>query len=134
MDGLSLFCYGPTGSPDVVYEVLDTHPDCSNLHIYKARLPDHKQVAVRNASYSAVIPHQGDYVDGLLVDGLSDQDLRHIDYFEGYEFASVPVKVQLIDPIDIRHGDHEGRIEINNNTFKAGLCYIWNDSYDRLEL
>ncbi|KAG7811993.1 hypothetical protein KL921_002259 [Ogataea angusta] len=103
--------------------------------MYKARLPDHKQVAVRNASYSAVIPQQGDYVDGLLVVGLSEQDLRHMDYFEGYEFASVPVKVQLFDPIDTRHSDHHGgRSETSNATFKAGLCYIWNDSYDRLEL
>ncbi|KAG7746246.1 hypothetical protein KL912_004506 [Ogataea haglerorum] len=103
--------------------------------MYKARLPDHKQVAVRNANYSAVIPHQGDYVEGLLVDGLSDQDLRHMDYFEGYEFASVPVKVQLLDPIDIRHSDqHSGRTGVSSKPFKAGLCYIWNDSYDRLEL
>ncbi|KAH3661338.1 hypothetical protein OGAPHI_006745 [Ogataea philodendri] len=120
-------------SPQVVLDVLDVNRDTPKIDVYQARLPGYNQVAVKDAKYSAAIPFKNHSIDGILVDGLTDQDLRYMDFFEGYEFRSVKVMVDILHKIVIENNTQFVTKTEELNTSRQSLCYVWNDSYERLE-
>jgi gamma-glutamylcyclotransferase (GGCT)/AIG2-like uncharacterized protein YtfP len=98
-----------------------------DLHFSLARLQDHARHHIRGADYpalvSAVVHHtlagnnatKNPSVQGVLVSGLSEQDMKLLDAWEGDEYERVEVSVQLED-----------------GSSRLAQAYLWRDSAERL--
>ncbi len=82
----NLFAYGTLMWPEVLEGVIGRR-----LKGRPATLTGFLRLRVIGEHYPAVIPSPGDEVDGLLYDGLTDTDFRHLDRFEGEEYDRVTV-------------------------------------------
>ncbi|ODV86931.1 hypothetical protein CANARDRAFT_27283 [[Candida] arabinofermentans NRRL YB-2248] len=98
-----------------------------------AILHNYKRNRVKDAQYPAIVESPGSTTEGILIEGLSIFDLKHMDYYEGLEFNRVRVQVEKLGPIKVKDNFEqiltkcEGKGEIVSTE-----CYIWVDSPDRL--
>lgn len=89
-----LFFYGTLRDPAVLAVVLGRSVD--KIVIQAAVLPDYEVCAVKGREFPFARRAQGLMASGVLVSGLSDQDVARLEYYEGaYLFTLVPVSVQV---------------------------------------
>ncbi len=55
-----------------------------------------RRVFVAGRPYPMLIPQVGGRVEGLLVKGLSDQDIERLAFYEGWEYVTEPVSVRTL--------------------------------------
>lgn len=80
-------CYGYTNPPETI----------RNLHTFSpAVLHGYCRHRVEGADYPAVVREDGHSVRGVYVTGLTDENMRKLDYFEGSEYERITVDVQLV--------------------------------------
>ncbi|KAF9030968.1 hypothetical protein BDZ89DRAFT_1013372 [Hymenopellis radicata] len=104
MPAHSAFFYGTLMHPKILTRVIKNGG--SHLTICPAVLLDHTRHVVRNADYPGVAPlsrtkdlfdreltREESCVRGTLVFGLTDADIKHLDSFEGEEYARKIVEV-----------------------------------------
>lgn len=91
-------------SDQVFYKVISEEHNQQEIrkHQYKlihnVTLRDYKRCQVRGELYPASIKSIGDKVSGVLISsGLTSEDIRFLDEFEGDEYSRVPVEVVLND-------------------------------------
>lgn len=71
--------------------------DIQSLYTFRpAILHDHCRYKVEFAEYPGVIASPGDAVRGVVVTGLSPEDVHLLDWFEGAEYAKKQVKVRVL--------------------------------------
>lgn len=61
-----------------------------------AVLFDHIRLRLRDLDYPGVVPRQDSQVEGMLVHGISEQQMLRLDMFEGEEYQRMEVEVQEI--------------------------------------
>ncbi|GAM83978.1 hypothetical protein ANO11243_019680 [Dothideomycetidae sp. 11243] len=149
MGDRSLFFYGTLLHPAILSRVIHgpSNPTFNEHNTYvttcSAVLPAHSRHRVRGADYPAVIPESAPDagVRGTLARGLTDNDVRRLDIFEGDEYARLPVKViPLLDQghSSMKGRNHESDHESAEKTSVApeevqAETYIWIASRNRLE-
>lgn len=79
------FFYGTLTDPDVLGLVLG-RSDLAEV-ARPATLPGYRRVRVEGETYPALVADPAGEVDGIVVEGLDDEDDRRIRYFEDYNFA-----------------------------------------------
>jgi hypothetical protein len=118
-------------APEVLYRVCfgesrrrDTAA-IAKLSIRPAILHDHCRHKVIVVDYPAVIPQTGASVRGTYVTGLSDRDIRNLDWFEGDEYAR-----KFVMPVLLKENQKGEMIEAGEMVAET---YIWVDGVERLE-
>ncbi|POR36027.1 Protein AIG2 [Tolypocladium paradoxum] len=99
------FFYGTLMAPEVFFSVCygDKLPPKAirDLHTFThANLNDHCRYRVQYADYPGVVPEKGRKVRGVYATGLTDANMKKLDYFEGSEYERVKVKVELLQKKD----------------------------------
>ncbi|MGC1496049.1 MAG: NUDIX domain-containing protein [Sulfitobacter sp.] len=62
------------------------------LDVTAAVLPDHLVSSVAEGPFPTIAPSMGDHADGILVRGLSDDDIARLDFYEGsFEYDLLPI-------------------------------------------
>lgn len=89
-----------------------------------AILANHRRHRVRDADYPAIIPvpnEQGSTVRGTFVSGLSKEDVRRLDVFEGDEYVRVGVWVRLLPTASASSDAIPGSMSSSNEAAGAPL-------------
>ncbi len=81
---MNLFAYGTLMWPEVLAAVMGRRMESA-----PAVLKDHKRLRVKGQCYPAVVPSQGDSVEGALYRGLTAEEFRRLDLFEGAEYDRI---------------------------------------------
>ncbi|PQE20660.1 disease resistance Aig2 protein [Rutstroemia sp. NJR-2017a BBW] len=95
------FFYGTLMAPEVLYRVLynisktPTNPSLLKT-ITPAVLPDYCRHKVRYADYPGIVAESGHTVRGTYVTGLTPDNVRNLDLFEGSEYVRKEVTVRLL--------------------------------------
>ena len=87
-----IFCYGTLQVPEVMRAVTGRFYEGK-----KATLPGYAMYRVKDAEYPGIVPSYNRETEGTLFSGLSDEDLKVLDAFEGNFYARHSVKVDLQD-------------------------------------
>ena len=85
-----LFFYGTLRHRPLLEIVLGK--ECADLDVTEAVLPDHLVSAVAEGPFPTIAPQKGAEARGLLVRGMTAQDIARLDYYEGgfdYDLAAV---------------------------------------------
>lgn len=85
---INTFVYGSLMF-DAVWDLLITN----RYQKTAVRLEGHARVCVKGEVYPGLIKAEGRSVDGILVTGVCDADIRILDRFEGEHYRRVPVEV-----------------------------------------
>ncbi|WP_456482022.1 gamma-glutamylcyclotransferase family protein [Methanopyrus sp.] len=98
-----VFAYGTLTDPEVVVSVLDRLPTI----VYPAVLEGY-ELALEDVGgrYNTIREREGSEVKGALLVGLSDEDIRAIDRYEGYPVLYEREKVEVRTPL----GDYEAYV------------------------
>ncbi|VDC04759.1 unnamed protein product [Peniophora sp. CBMAI 1063] len=109
MSTTNAFFYGTLCHPRILQRVIGN--DGSHLRICPAVLLDYTRHHVAGADYPAIIPYartkelvkveltpEDRSVRGTLVTGLTSNDIRLLDIFEGSEYTRDPVRVHPLGP------------------------------------
>ena len=120
-----IFVYGTLCSPQVLQVLLGRTPALS-----PARLQGHARYSVRHVLYPATIPtpHQPhQQVDGFLLQDLTRQEEKLLDWFEGDEYSRVLVQVHC--------ETKSTTMTSNTSTITSAQVYLWKDHLmDKLDL
>lgn len=85
-----LFFFGTLRHLPLLEVVLGRSVDAQT--VVPACLPHHEACAVAEELFPALVPARGSEAEGVIVEGLSDQDLERLNYYEGgfdYDLTSV---------------------------------------------
>jgi hypothetical protein len=82
----------------VCHRVEHPHPDLiSHLRFTPALLRNYSRRKVLRADYPGLIAQPSHTVLGTLITGLSDADVRRLDFFEGHMYERVVVEVEALE-------------------------------------
>jgi hypothetical protein len=70
----------------------------AKISIQDAILHDHCRYHVQFADYPGMVPEKGQSVRGTYVAGLTDDNIKFLDWFEGTEYIKAKVKPFLLRP------------------------------------
>jgi len=128
----SAFFYGTLMHPKILKQVLDN--DASHLHICPAILTDFTRHKVKFADYPAIMPYEQSKkllgreltaeersVRGTLVAGLTLQDIRFLDIFEGFQYDRLLVNVHPLGPFTPIRTDTTATSEVGDKLIPAAL-------------
>ncbi|ORX97535.1 hypothetical protein K493DRAFT_336516 [Basidiobolus meristosporus CBS 931.73] len=87
----SLFVYGTLMSPEVISRVIATLQCSTGLSRLTFRPASLK---VLGAQYPAIVQSKLDSVEGIVVSGLSQEDIALLDLYEGEQYRRVSVQVE----------------------------------------
>jgi gamma-glutamylcyclotransferase (GGCT)/AIG2-like uncharacterized protein YtfP len=87
-----IFCYGTLQVPEVMKAVTGRLYEGE-----KALLPGYAMYRVKDAEYPGIVPSYKGETEGTLCSGLTDEDLKVLDAFEGNFYARHSVEVHLRD-------------------------------------
>ena len=75
-----LFLFGTLQHRPLLEAVLGV---CDHLDLTEAALPDHEVCAVSEGPFPTIVPQKNGLAPGCVVNGLTDDDLARLDYYEG---------------------------------------------------
>jgi len=110
-----LFVYGSLLHPKLLRDVLQTSVQTWTAR--EATLRGFSRKRVRDKLYPAVVPEASGRVDGLLLRGLSLDQMRLLDAYEGEDYYRQEVSVELVE---------------SGQDVRAAV-YVWNSSLDFLD-
>ena len=92
-DGMiSFFCYGTLRHLPLLKIVLGR--DLGTLDMADAVLPDHAVYWAKDQTFPMIVAQAGAQAQGLLIRGLSDEDVARLDFYEsGFDYDLSPVHV-----------------------------------------
>lgn len=85
---MNLFAYGTLMWPEVLESVIGRRPAGE-----PAVLSGFRRLRVKGEHYPAMVRSAGDSVEGVLYRGLTDEEFRHLNLFEGAEYNRAEVHV-----------------------------------------
>ena len=88
------FVYGTLMAEEVLHGLLGRVPCIRTA----AALPNFVRYGVRGLVFPAIIPRDGASTSGLLLDGLTDREVRWLDWFEDNVERGCDVR-QLLEPV-----------------------------------
>lgn len=94
---MNLFIYGTLRDKQVREMVLGRPVAASDLT--KAYAPDFASFKVADVAYPCLLPTKGQIAEGLLLTGLSDDDIARLDTFEGVNYKRVPLSIMVGDKV-----------------------------------
>lgn len=129
------FFYGTLMAPTVLWRVIHGTP---NPHEFQkqqttssaALLAGYERRKVKYCDYPAITPCEGGNVRGLLVTGLKDMDLVHLDTFEGNQYTRQMVKVKVLK--DLAADEKAAETASEEDKTVETETYVWS-SRDALE-
>ncbi|KDQ15803.1 hypothetical protein BOTBODRAFT_76654, partial [Botryobasidium botryosum FD-172 SS1] len=146
----SAFFYGTLMHPDVLRRVIEN--DASHLKTCPAILMGYTRHHVKECDYPAIVPYEKSKalfpqdiapdercVRGVLVTGLSEEDIRLLDIFEGDEYVREEVQVKVLSPLEpvgtaapemLLSPSEPLPAELSGGT--AADAYIWSAPISRL--
>ncbi|MBI3443979.1 MAG: gamma-glutamylcyclotransferase [Magnetospirillum sp.] len=86
-----MFIFGTLMDPHVREAVLGRNP--AGLNLEAGRLEGWRLAHVAGRAYPMLIPHPTGRVEGILLHGLTDEDRRRLDYYEGDEYVCVELEI-----------------------------------------
>ncbi|OBT88593.1 hypothetical protein VE02_03940 [Pseudogymnoascus sp. 03VT05] len=145
-NGQTAFVYGTLMVPQILYRVCygTENPRTeliSHLRLSPALLRNYSRRKVLNADFPAVIAQKDHTVLGTLISGLTKEDVKWLDQFEGDMYKRVFVKVEALETeVFDAHGNIKAKAMEKVNASKEGEknmvraeTYVWDLSKDRLE-
>lgn len=114
---MKLFVYGSLMNEEVLTSLLG----CRFIKT-KAFLADYKCLAVSGADYPAIRPERGSVVAGEVVEGLTPQQVRDLDIFEGEYYQRVPVIVVTEKNMENQCETYVFKPEYYNLLTNSGWC------------
>ncbi|CZR69550.1 related to disease resistance protein aig2 [Phialocephala subalpina] len=115
-------CYGTSK----VHEFPILQRAASKLEIRPALLYNYCRHRVLEADYPAIIPQQGHTVRGTYVTGLTDDNIRKLDRFEGSQYSRQKVNVTILSD-----GQEKGEVvEAQTYIWSAGVDYLEKQEWD----
>lgn len=98
----------------------------AKLNIRPALLYNHCRHRVLDADYPAIIPQQGHTVRGTYVTGLTDDNIKQLDRFEGDQYLRQKVNVTVLS-----EGQEKGEVvEAQTYIWSAGVDYLEKREWD----
>ncbi len=90
------------------------------LTVKPAILHNYCRHKVHRADYPGIIPQEGKSVLGVYVTGLTGNNIRNLDWFEGPQYSREKVKVKLLEGVKVMElGGTEGQeVEAETYVFK----------------
>jgi hypothetical protein len=137
------FFYGTLMAPSVLYRVIYGNPQPLDYQKQQtssapALLEGYERRKVQGCDYPAITACGGGCVRGLLVKGLRDMDLVHLDTFEGSQYTREVVKVRVL-----REGEKEEKGGENaeakadevgsESELVEAQTYVWSEGTEWLE-
>lgn len=125
------FFYGTLMAPTVMWRVIHgtTSPDQfqkQQTTQAPALLTGYERRKVKGCDYPAITPCEGGSVRGLLVTGLKDMDLLHLDTFEGDQYTRQDVKVKVLQDLG---PDHKAEVAASpGDEMMDAQTYVWCSS------
>jgi hypothetical protein len=110
----------------VIYGTSDirTYPTlvarAAQLKIQPAILRDYCRHRVRNADYPGVISQEGESVRGTYVTGLTDADMKRLDFFEGSEYDRKKVQAVILAEGETHAGQDAKEVDTETYVYTAG--------------
>ncbi|KAF8847901.1 hypothetical protein BDZ45DRAFT_811206 [Acephala macrosclerotiorum] len=115
-------CYGTSK----VHEFPVLAQAAAKLKIRPALLYNHCRHRVLEADYPAIMPHQGHTVRGTYVTGLTDDNIKQLDRFEGDQYSRQKVNVTVLSD-----GQEKGEVvEAETYMWSAGVDYLEKREWD----
>uniref|UniRef100_A0A0A9VPL8 Putative gamma-glutamylcyclotransferase n=1 Tax=Arundo donax TaxID=35708 RepID=A0A0A9VPL8_ARUDO len=113
----SVFVYGSLMAEEVVRAVLKRVPPAA-----PALLPNHHRFNIKDRIYPAILPVESKKVAGMVIMGVTDEELEVLDAFEDVEYTRARVEISLniskpCKPVD------------SSETMLADT-YVWSDAED----
>ena len=129
------FFYGTLMLPAILNRVIQNPSiaiPSSRITTSPAVLPAFRRHRVKRADYPAILPSKDKdaSVQGVLVCGLSDADMRRLDRFEGDEYRRRDVQVQVLEAKNEKSNGHG---EDRDNKMVRAETYVWIAGKDQLE-
>ncbi|WVZ78641.1 hypothetical protein U9M48_026321 [Paspalum notatum var. saurae] len=105
----NVFVYGSLMADEVVRAILNRVPPA-----VPAILPDYHRFSIKGRIYPAILPVQSKRVAGLVITGVTEEELQVLDAFEDVEYTRTRVEVSLTDSSEKMLAD----------------AYVWSDAED----
>ncbi|XP_039844709.1 AIG2-like protein D [Panicum virgatum] len=105
----SVFVYGSLMADEVVRAILKRVPPAA-----PALLPNYHRFNIKGRIYPAILPAESKKVAGMVIMGVTDEELRLLDAFEDVEYTRTRVEISLADPSEKMLAD----------------TYVWSDAED----
>jgi hypothetical protein len=103
----------------------------AKLSIHDAILHDYCRHRVAHADYPGMVPQKGASVRGTYVAGLTDGDIRNLDWFEGSEYVKERVRPFLLKPDGMNGGLREAeRVDAETYIFTGGFGRLEEAEWD----
>ena len=118
---VDLFLYGTLRYVPLLELVLGRGGDA--LKVAAAYLPEHQVYQVQDQPFPAIAAAVGERAKGILVRGLSQDDLDALNYYEGgFDYALQPVEVQLETGGTAQVQRSTSRRRVRGNWRNLGAC------------
>jgi hypothetical protein len=102
----------------------------SKLTIQPALLHDYCRHHVRGVDYPGIIAQKGESVRGTYVTGLTEVDIRRLDYFEGSEYTRQKVQALLISQGDTQAAPDAQKVDTETYVYTAGNNRLEEGEWD----
>ncbi|KFZ09785.1 hypothetical protein V502_08485 [Pseudogymnoascus sp. VKM F-4520 (FW-2644)] len=145
-NGRTAFVYGTLMVPQILYRVCygteNPLPEVtSHLRLTPALLRNYSRRKVLHADYPGIIAQPNHTVLGTLIIGLSNEDVKWLDHFEGNMYKRVRIKVEALEAeVFDAHGNIKKEEMEKVKASKEGErnmvtaeTYVWDLGEDRLE-
>ena len=113
-----------------------------------AKVTDSRLVRLRGQSYPILVPAPGRWVDGVIVDELTEADLARILFFESVEYQPQPIEIIGADGTPLvahafattsraRHDDEDWRFTdwlARDRAEDLRIAALWMSLYGRLDV
>jgi len=113
----SLFVFGSLMDADILHIV--SGMASNRLTIQKATLAGFRQCEVIEECYPVLVENPGSITRGLIIDGLTEQAMTRIHFFEGdeYRLQSIEVSTTFDEKIDARFFSHTGAYSVKDTSW-----------------
>ncbi|PUZ59229.1 hypothetical protein GQ55_4G023600 [Panicum hallii var. hallii] len=105
----SVFVYGSLMADEVVRAILKRVPPAA-----PALLPNYHRFNIKGRIYPAILPVESKKVEGMVIMGVTDEELQVLDAFEDVEYTRTRVEISLADSSEKMLAD----------------TYVWSDAED----
>lgn len=98
----TLFFFGSLRDQDLLQAVLNRPVAATDM--VPAWAPDHAAACLADQAYPYLVEAPGERAEGLLLQGLSGDDMARITYFEDVEYAVAPLTIETADgPVETQY-------------------------------
>ena len=115
-----VFVYGTLQYPSILTALINRVPT-----MHKAVVHGYRRYGLTDFVFPAVVEEASASVDGLLLTGLSEEEMVILDEYEGDEYRKEEVEVKVFL-------DTDRSAEAMETSLEKALLYVWMDEYKHL--